>query len=160
MGLISLTNQSNFRVDTKFLEKGISFRTLCLLQESFSSLAGTSIGRQKIQHFLPQSNRRIKRGETEEKASYFLLSERKSSLFCKITRKVLSLHEHVLVAHNNFPPFPPNPVSSWTGSGPNLDQIWTKSEPNLDQIWTKSGIEQKPSGPISATTCNHPVCRS
>jgi hypothetical protein len=34
-------------VDTNFLEKGISFPTLCLLQESFSSLAGTSIGRQK-----------------------------------------------------------------------------------------------------------------
>ncbi len=112
MGLISLTNRSNFWVDVKFLEKGISFPTLRLLQESFSSLAGTSIGRRKIQPFLPQSNRRIKKGETEEKASYFLLSARKSSLLRKITRKVLSLHEHVLVAQNNLPPFPPNPVSS------------------------------------------------
>jgi hypothetical protein len=107
MGLISPTNQSNFQVDIKFLEKRISFPTLRLLQESFSSLAGTSIGRQKIQPFLPQSNRRIKKGETEEKASYFLLSARKSSLLCKITRKVLSLHKHVLVAQNNLPPFPP-----------------------------------------------------
>jgi hypothetical protein len=101
-------------VDTKFLEKWISFPILCLLQESFSSLAGTSIGRQKIQPFLPQSNRQIKKGETEEKASYFLLSARKSSLLCKITRNVLSSHEHVFVAHNNFPPFTPNPVSSRT----------------------------------------------
>ncbi len=30
--------------------------------------------------------------------------------------------------------------------------IWTGSGPNLDQCWTKSGIEQKRSGPISATT--------
>ncbi len=47
MGLISLTNRSNFWVDTKFLEKRISFPILCLLKENFSSLAGTSIGRQK-----------------------------------------------------------------------------------------------------------------
>ncbi len=112
MGLISLTNQSNIWMDTKFLEKQISFPILHLLQESFSSLTGTSIGCQKIQPFLPQSNCRIKKGETEEKASYFLLSARKSSLLRKITRNVLSLHEHVLVIFNNFPPFPPNPVSS------------------------------------------------
>jgi hypothetical protein len=112
MGLISLTNRSNFWVDTKFLEKRISFPILRLLQESFSSLAGTSIGHQKIQPFLPQSNRRIKKGETEEKASYFLLSARKSTLLRKITKNVLSSHEHVFVTHINFPPFPPNPVSS------------------------------------------------
>ncbi len=70
------------------------------------------LGSKKIQPFLPQSNCRIKKGETKEKASYFLLSARKSSLLRKITRHVLSLHEHVFVAHNNFPPFPPNPVSS------------------------------------------------
>jgi hypothetical protein len=66
----------------------------------------------KIQPFLPQSNRQIKKRETEEKASYFLLSARKSSLLRKITRNVLSLHEHVFVAHISFPPFPSNPVSS------------------------------------------------
>jgi hypothetical protein len=44
-----------------------------------------------------------------------LLSARKSSLLRKIARNVLSLHEHVFVAHIKFPPFPPNPVSSSDG---------------------------------------------
>jgi hypothetical protein len=37
-------------------------------------------------------------------------------------------------------------------SGPGCTLIWTGSGPNLDQIWNESGIKQKPSGPISATT--------
>ncbi len=42
-------------------------------------------------------------------------------------------------------------------SGPGCTSIWTGSGPTLDQIWTKSGIEQNPSGPISATTQCLPI---
>ena len=45
------------------------------------------LGAKKIQPFLPKSNRRIKKGEAEEKASYFLLSARKSSLLCQLPER-------------------------------------------------------------------------
>jgi hypothetical protein len=45
------------------------------------------LGAKNIQPFLPKSNRRIKKGEAEEKASYFLLSARKSSLLCQLPER-------------------------------------------------------------------------
>jgi hypothetical protein len=45
------------------------------------------LGAKTIQPFLPKSNSQIKKGEAEEKASYFLLSARKSSLLCQLPER-------------------------------------------------------------------------
>ncbi len=62
--------------------------------------------------FSPHPSSRIKKGEIEENASYYLLSAKKSSQLCKLQERFSLRNEHILVAPNNFPPFPPNPVSS------------------------------------------------
>jgi hypothetical protein len=67
--------------------------------------------------FSPNPSLQIKKGEIEENASYYLLSAKKSYLLCKLQERFSLHNEHVLVAPNNFPPFPPNPVSSWAQGG-------------------------------------------
>ena len=82
-------------------------------QESFSSRAGTSIGRQKN----PTRSPKIQSPNQERRG------RRESFLFLVECKKIFSASQnyqkgsyfplsYVLVAHNNFPPFSPNPVSS------------------------------------------------
>ncbi len=77
--------------------------------------------------FSPNPTSRIKKGEIEENASYYLLSAKKSSLLRKLQERLSLCKEHVLVAPNNFPPFPPNPVSSSTSCLPTLtEKLYTR----------------------------------
>ncbi len=74
------------KLSLRYGTKNLLFKTN---HKKVSHLALELVWAQKKFHpFLPQSNQRIKKGEIEERAFYFLLIAKKSSLLCKLQESI------------------------------------------------------------------------